>query len=105
MTSEDRKQQRRARKKKQDRGAKIILFALIVMVIAVSLRSYDLHQKKAQNAARIQELEMEIASEEAREKEIDAYSELVKSDEFTEQVARDRLGLVYPDETLLVPKE
>ena len=105
MTSEDRKQQRRARKKKQARGAKIILCALIVMVVAVSLRSYDLHQKKSENAARIQELDAEIASEEAREKEIDAYSELVKSDEFTEQVARDRLGLVYPDETLLVPKE
>ena len=45
------------------------------------------------------------ASEQARSEEISAYEVYVKTDECIEQIARDRLGLAYPNEIILKPEE
>ncbi len=51
---------------------------------------------------RIAELEEEIVSAEGRLLEVQDMDAFSKSDEYIERVAREKLGLVLPDETVFV---
>ena len=46
-----------------------------------------------------------MEAEEARSEEIEELKEYVQSDEYAEQVAKDKLGLVYEDEIIFKPEE
>ena len=54
----------------------------------------------AQNLAQQQLLEEKIAEEEARSKELDEYSEYMKTDEFAEWYAKEKLGLIHKNEII-----
>ena len=41
----------------------------------------------------------------SRSKELEEKEEYMKTDEYVEDVARSQLGLVYPDEIVIKPKE
>ena len=47
----------------------------------------------------------EKAEEEKRTEEIEEYKAYVQTKKFIEQEARDKLGLVYPDEVVFEPEE
>ena len=49
---------------------------------------------------RAAELEQQIAEEEQRTKDIEEYSKYTKTDEYVEEVARDKLGLVKQGEII-----
>ena len=53
----------------------------------------------------MKELDDKMEQEEARTKEIKDYKAYVETDEYVEEVARDKLGLVYDDEVLLKANE
>ena len=45
----------------------------------------------------------QLEAEEQRTKELQEYKIYVKTKQYAEEVAKDKLGLVYPDEILLKP--
>lgn len=57
-------------------------------------------EQNAQNLAQQQLLEEKIAEEEARSKELDEYSEYMKTDEFAEWYAKEKLGLIHKNEII-----
>ena len=59
-------------------------------------------QKKQQEQQ--EELQSQIDKAKERADEIDDLEEYVGSDSYTEEVAREKLGLVYPDEIILEPE-
>ena len=73
----------------------IVLLAIILSVGSISLREKN-NSYKAQEA----ELEAQLKEENARAEEIDALEEYVGTDEYVEDVAKEKLGLVNPNEIL-----
>ena len=80
----------------------MVAIALIVMVLLVGLlaQSQKLSRQNAQFQAQKSELEQQIKDEELRAEEIKKLPDYVKSKEYIEKIAREKLGLVYSDEIL-----
>ena len=77
----------------------IVLFAILsYQKIGLEAKDRSLKEEKARCEERIAELEEE-------EKYIEEYREYVNSDEYIEDVARDKLGLVYPGDIVFEPED
>ena len=51
------------------------------------------------------QLEEQVREEEERTKKLEEYKVYVKTKQFAEEVAKEKLGLVNPDEILLKPNQ
>lgn len=63
---------------------------------------------KAENDAgdkKIEQLENELAAEKQRTEELETYSKYVNTKQFVEFMARNKLGLVYPNEVIFRPED
>lgn len=94
----------RARAKKralQHRLSVISITAVIVVLgITLSVGSISLHKKNNEYKAQEAELEAQIQQEALRAEEIEELEEYVGTDEYVEDVAKEKLGLVYPNEII-----
>ena len=94
------------RRKKQDKIAMILItIVVIVLTIVVGYRVYNLKVQLNENKEKIESLNKEYAEEEKRREEIAEYQEYTQTDEFVEDVAREKLGLVYDDEIVFIKEE
>ena len=66
----------------------------------LSVASISLHAKNKEYMAQEAELEAQIEAETNRAEEIDELEKYVGTDEYVEDVAKEKLGLVYPNEIL-----
>ncbi len=73
----------------------IVMLAVVLAVGSMSLREKN-ERYKAQQA----ELETQLEEQKARGEEIEALKEYVGTDEYVEDVAKEKLGLVNPNEIL-----
>ncbi|MBQ8040163.1 MAG: septum formation initiator family protein [Lachnospiraceae bacterium] len=83
----------------------LITVVVIVMTIIVGYSVHQLKLEKKENQDIIDSLNEQIAEEEKRKEEIEAYKEYVETDEFVEDTAREKLGLVYEDEVVFIKEE
>lgn len=90
---------------RRDGGARMIIAVVLLLFVVLSFSSFNLYRKKLAYDKQIHLIEEQIASEKARAEEIDAFEEYVGTDAYVEQLARDRLGLVYPNEIIFRPEE
>lgn len=107
MTRAQRNSQREAQKAMKTRRKNLTLVAFVVVVLCgvISFKKIELNQKIEAYEKKIAQLEVEKAEEEQRTKEIEEYKAYVQTKKFIEQEARDKLGLVYPDEIVFEPEE
>ncbi|MBQ9768379.1 MAG: septum formation initiator family protein [Lachnospiraceae bacterium] len=95
--------QRKSGKRKT--GLKLLLVVVLVMcgVLTYSRGKAEIKEKEllAQKAATEQQLETEKARQEEL-KEEEAYRQTTQ---YKEELARDKMGLVYPDEIILREEE
>lgn len=75
--------------------------ALLLLLILVLTNVAGLSVKKKELDAKISELNHAIEEENEKTLQLEEYKEYTKTREFTENVARDQLGLVYPGEIVL----
>ncbi len=73
---------------------------LLMMLVVVGIKSIELREKKAYYAKREEELALQIEQEEQRAEEIKEYETYTQTKKYIEEVARDKLGLVYEGEIL-----
>ena len=78
----------------------VISFIVIMLVLVVSIKSVELRQKRDYYALREAELSQEIANEEERAIDISEYETYTHTKAYVEEVAREKLGLVYEGEIL-----
>ena len=78
-------------------GVLCALAALIMIIRGISVQP-DINKNKQV----ISELEGEIESAKERQAEVDHMRENADSDEYTEKVARDTLGMVKSDEIVFI---
>ncbi len=95
-------ERRSDRRKKRQTRVSFILAALLVliMVAIVYVNGRSLHARLDQNRIRIEQLEQEIEDEKQRAASIEEYREYTRTDQFIEQIAREKLGLLYEGETI-----
>ena len=82
----------------------LIIFVIVVLGVTLSVASISLHKKNQGYKAQEIELEKQLEEERLRAEEIDELEKHVGSDEYIEDVARDKCGLVYPNEKVFIPE-
>ncbi|MCQ2081416.1 MAG: septum formation initiator family protein [Lachnospiraceae bacterium] len=91
----------RASKKKQNRTAMFLIgFVVLMLVVVVFIKSTELNQRYSDYIAKEEQLDKEIAAEEERAIQIAEYETYTKTKAYVEEVARNKLGLVYEGEIL-----
>ena len=79
------------------------MFIVIVFCIVLGVYSLNLKKESNQLEEKKQTLEAQIQQEEDRTKELEELEKYTKTKKYMEEVAREKLGLVYPDEILIQP--
>ena len=78
----------------------VISLAVVVNLKGASLRDKDLdYQQKEENLLALKQ------KEEERAEDLEEYRVYVQTKQYIEKVAKEKLGLVKPDEILIKPKE
>lgn len=96
---------RRALQRSRRWGFRIVVFAVLCLLIVASVGKLQLRQKNAAYQQREEELLALIEKEEARTEEIEELKKYVQTKKYVEEVAKERLGLVYEDEILFKAEE
>lgn len=82
-----------------------IFGVMIVMVWTVNSKIQDLEKRRAKNQERIVAIEKQILQEEKRFELLKDRSEYVQSRAYIEDIAKEKLGLIYPNEIIIRPEE
>lgn len=78
---------------------------VLAMLLVVTIKSIELREKNESYDQELVALNQQIKEEEDRTDEIEKYSAYIDSDEYIEQIARERLGLIGKDEILFQSEE
>ncbi len=96
------------RKKRRDQwGNRMAIMGITLVVISlgvvVNLKGASMKKKDLEYQAREASLEKQVELEENRAEELEEYRIYVQTKQYIEEVAKQKLGLVKPDEILLKP--
>ena len=82
-------------------GKMCVTLIVLAMIGVMSVQIVTLYKKDQQLIAQEALLEKQKEGELARQKEIEEYEAYTKTQEYIEDVAKSKLGLVYKDEIIL----
>lgn len=92
-------------RKKRRKHLTMVTLVVFMLCCVIGYKKIDLTSKEANQSKKLEELKKTMQEEEKRKDEIDEYETYVASEEFIEQEARDKLGLVYPNEIVFEAEE
>lgn len=90
----------RGRKRQNKMGMFLVTLVVIMMLAVVFLNSIQLREKQAEYKARQEQLQAEIDAENERAEEIENFKKYTQTKAYIEEVAKDKLGLVYEGEII-----
>ena len=93
------------RTSKNKTGIGVIAFVVMILFAIVSYRRVSLGQEREEAQIRISRLEEQYKQEQERTTEIEEFKAYTKTKKYIEDMAREKLGLVYNDEILFEPEE
>lgn len=73
---------------------------VVILMIAVSVNAMSLNKRLGENRKRTVQLKKEIQTEEQRAADIEEYRRYTSTDAYIEEIAREKLGLIYEGETV-----
>lgn len=91
-------------KGKRRNGLKVIALAVLVLFVVIAFNSFSLQEEKRALEKQYSELQEKLQEEEERFymlKDRAAYMQTIR---YIEEIAREKLGLVYEDETIFRPE-
>lgn len=89
------------RKHRQNRFSMFLVSLVVLLImVAVTVKSIELQQKIDSYTVREEQLNAQIEAEKKRSEEIEQYGIYTQTKAFYEEVAKDKLGLVYEGEIL-----
>ena len=77
---------------------------ILLLAVVLSVNAFQLRAKAKEYQAQETELAEQIEEEKARSAKIDDLEEYVGTDEYVEEIARDKLGLVHENEIIFKAK-
>ncbi|WP_369293251.1 FtsB family cell division protein [Clostridium boliviensis] len=109
-TGECMREMRKSRRKRKDRwGNRMTLigitFVVFSLAVIVTIKGASLKEKELEYQYRLQNLQAQVDKEQNRAKELEEYRVYVQTKQYIEEVAKQKLGLVKPDEILLKPQK
>ena len=103
------KREREQRRKRQKRSAILgMVFAMLVVVgLGVLLwNGRKIAMKEEEDSVqKIKELQEQVDEEKQRTEELNEYKKYVQTKKFAEEIAKDKFGLIYPDEIIFKGKK
>ena len=78
----------------------MVTVAVLMLLIVISFKSVELRQDQAVYDEKIEQLNSQIEQETLRTAEIEEYGKYTQTLKYVEEVAKDKLGLVYEGEIL-----
>lgn len=92
--------------RKQSRLASMFIIVAVVVVCTASLfKISDLYNESRELTYTEKTLESKIEQTELDRQELEAREQYMKTKQYIEDVAKEKLGLVYPDEIVIKPEE
>lgn len=89
------------RKKRQNRtGMLLVTIVVLMMLVVVTIKSVELRGKKEAYEMKEMALQEEIEAEMLRTEEIAEYGKYTQTKKYVEELAKDKLGLVYEGEII-----
>ena len=89
------------RKRHQNRFSMFLVTLVVLMImVVVAVDSVELKSKIEEQTAKETELLAQKEAEEVRAEEIEEYRKYTQTKRYVEEVAKDKLGLVYEGEIL-----
>lgn len=95
---------RKSRRKKKY-TTRIIMLVLIMVLVVMGFGIIRLYQKNQIYDAKKAALENKYEEQLERKEELDAYEKFTKTIQFVEQMARQKLGLVFDNEIIFKPED
>ena len=98
---------RRKRSSRRQSPAMSMLIVVTVLLVCIAAVTKTMNLKKEDRALAENEyiLEQRLAEAEAERDRLAAEEEYMQTPQYIEDVAKNRLGLVYPDEIVIKPNE
>jgi len=98
----------KSRRKRKDRwGNRMtiigITFVVFSLAVIVTIKGVTLKEKEREYELRLENLQAQVDKEEERSQKLEEYRVYVQTKQYIEEVAKQKLGLVNPDEILLKP--
>jgi cell division protein FtsB len=88
------------RNRKKGTGIGVIAFVVLILCAIVSYRRVSLGQEREEAELKLSRLGAQKQEELERKEEIAEYKAYTKTNKYIEDMAREKLGLVYKDEIL-----
>ena len=93
---------RRKRKRVFNAAGYFAIFAVVITIAVVTwVRGLSLQEKLDNYDAREAELNQLIAQEDERAEQLEEKKKYIQTKQYIEQIAKEKFGLVYPDEVIL----
>ena len=92
-------------KKQSKLGILLIIAALLLVSVVTTVRAYDLHVKAEELTVTQKQLETELTTVKQKKTDLEQQQKYMKTRKYIEDEAKDKLGLVYPDEIVIKPRE
>ena len=88
------------KKRQNTTGMLLVITVVLMMLIVVMVNSVELREKRASYLAREETLMQEIEAEQARTEKIEEYEKYTQTKKYVEEIAKNKLGLVYEGEII-----
>ncbi len=88
------------KKRHNSLGMALVTICVLMMLVVVGISSLELKAKQKVYAEKEQLLQQQIDDEIARTEELKEYEKYTRTNAFIEEVAKDKLGLVYDGEII-----
>ncbi len=89
------------RKRRQNRlGMMLVSFVVLMLMGVILFKGRELKMKQAEYQQREETLQAQIEDEHERTRKLTDYEKYTKTDKFVEEIAKEKLGLLYENEIL-----
>ena len=93
------KREREQRRKRQKRSA------IVGLGVLLWNGKKNIEAKNVEYEKQIKELQEQVDEEKQRTEELNEYKKYVQTKKFAEEIAKDKFGLIYPDEIIFKGKK
>jgi cell division protein FtsB len=93
----------RASRRKSKSGLILVLLVVLVVIAVSSLKAMSLHEKSEELAVTERQLETQIENAKEKAAELENREKYMQTKRYVEDEAKNKLGLVYPDEIVIRP--
>lgn len=98
-------QKRKLQERRVKRSMQLIVFVVVIFTFTLCISGATMYAKNSEYDKLINQLEQQLEEEENRTQEITDFEEHTNTDAYIEEVAKEKLGMAYPNEIILKSKE